>query len=47
MKKYNIVDLLTIDSIDRSIKIYGIEGAEMKIKQLYAHPSMQKLKICF
>ena len=44
MKKYKIVDILVIDAIDNSIKRYGIEGTEDKIKQLYAQPNMEKLK---
>jgi len=44
MKKYNIADIYLMDSIDRAIKVYGLEGTEMKIKELYTTPNMQKLK---
>lgn len=44
MKKYNIADIYLIDSIDRAIKIYGLEGTEMKIKELYRTLNMEKLK---
>jgi len=44
MKKYNIADIYLIDSIDQAIKIYGLEGTEMKIKEIYTTPNMQKLK---
>jgi len=44
MKKYNIADIYLIESIDKAIKHYGLEGTEMKIKELYTHPNMQKLK---
>ncbi len=43
-KKYNIADILLIDAIDNNIKRYGIEGTEDKIKELYTHPNMEKLK---
>ncbi len=44
MKKYKIVDILLVDAIDKNIKRYGLEGTEEKIKELYTHPNMQKLK---
>ena len=44
MKKYNIIDLFLIESIDKAIKVYGIEGAEEKIKELYTYPNSEKLK---
>ncbi len=44
MKKYKIVDLFLIASIDNAIKVYGLEGTEMKIKELYTTPNMEKLQ---
>ena len=44
MKMYNIADILLIDAVDKAIKIYGLEGAEEKIKKVYNHLNMQKLK---
>ncbi len=44
MKEYNIADLCLIDAIDKFIKVYGLEGTEYKIKQLYSHPNMKTLQ---
>ncbi len=43
-KKYKIVDVLMADAVDKTIKTYGLEGAEEKIKEVYNHLNMQKLK---
>ena len=42
MKEYTIIELMAREQILIAFKIYGIEGTEMKIKELYK--SMPKVK---
>ena len=35
MKEYNIIELMAREQIILSFKTYGIEGTEMKVKELY------------
>lgn len=42
MKKYNIVDILIQEGIDKAISYYGLEGTEEVIKRVYSQ--MPKLR---
>ena len=41
---YEITDILLEEALDRSIKVYGLEGTEDVIKRVYSHPNLQKVR---
>ncbi len=44
MKEYNIIQLMAQEELKKCFNIYGVEGTEQKIKEIYKAPYMQTLK---
>lgn len=46
-KYHRIGDVSIREAVDRCIKVYGFEGMEDKIKEIYTHPDLKQLKEMF
>ena len=42
MKEHKISDIMAQEQVIRAVKIYGIEGTEQKIKEIYAQLPLVK-----
>lgn len=43
-KFHRIGDISIAEAVNRCIKVYGIEGTEDKVKELYSHKSLHELR---
>ena len=46
-KYYNIGDIMIAEAVDRCVRVYGLEGTEQKIKEVYSSPKLKILKESF
>lgn len=44
MKYHNIVDILLQEAVIKAVEHYGIEGTELKIKEVYNTPGSKVIK---